>query len=98
MKNPLVSGGRSSASASTEDTAVSAMAQSPACPRCGGEHHEYVTIADIRRLLHVSHTKAWELVVADGEIRHVRIGEKTIRVRRGDLCAYIEAREAGRAW
>lgn len=49
---------------------------------------------EVAAILSVSRSHVYQLI-SSGQIPSVRVGERTVRVRRSDLEAYIESRVSG---
>ncbi len=50
---------------------------------------EYMTVRELANWLRISRGSAWALVFERGEIPHLRIGERMVRLSRADVEEYI---------
>ena len=53
---------------------------------------EYMTLDELARHLEIGRGSAWSLVIERGEIPHVRVSGRVIRVARRDVEEYIASR------
>ncbi len=53
---------------------------------------EYMTLGELARHLEIGRGSAWSLVIERGEIPHVRVSARVIRVARRDVEEYIASR------
>ncbi len=52
---------------------------------------EYMTIGEMANWLRISRGSAWALVFERGEIPHLRIGDRMVRLARADVDEYIRS-------
>ncbi|MDP9440517.1 MAG: helix-turn-helix domain-containing protein [Actinomycetota bacterium] len=53
---------------------------------------EYMTLDELARHLEIGRGSAWSLVIERGEIPHVRVSDRVIRLARRDVEEYIASR------
>lgn len=93
MQPPTQSG--RSRSAQPKCTPPTLVRQDTTCT-CGTED-ELMSIIEVAKRLCIARSTTYDIVVNRQEIPYVKISSRIIRVRRGDLDAYLEANRYGRA-
>lgn len=51
---------------------------------------EYMTIQEFADMLRIGRGTAWSLVMEKGEIPHLRLGDRVVRLTRADVEAYLQ--------